>query len=411
MQPILDPSLRSPRLAAATRLPNISSIPTQERPPRLLSIRLCIIVCFALVVVVTAASVAAVLITSTYKVVDELQAASAQTILQVQYGSDLLVTRVALAAMQMVQNLTNSSLAEESEVSDFTAQQISEMASALMSRDLDVMEQQLEAQLGTVVTTSQATLKYLSDWGLNISAFPDMLDIGREVFSSLSLELTYGATLVDALSGSALRLLQGAQMGGLSFAQIYNGSTSTMSIYQVDPQTSKVVYPESRCYLGRVMCNFSWPDFRQGPEFQLAATLRAGEMAWGPLLVSFPGQLYISLVTPIREKEAPYRMMGVVERNLFLVALQSLLGSVVSSTAGQMMYVVDLSGTVVGSSHGGTTRKSMMNVLNFSEPAVSQSAKWLLQRYGSWSAVASNASGNSLVSITTTTSGNVSAST
>eukprot|EP00906_Rhabdomonas_costata_P014132 RCo020315 len=150
------------------------------------------------------------------------------------------------------------------------------------------------------------------------------------------------------------------------------------------------------------MCDVSWPDFRRGPEFQLAATLRAGEMAWGPLLVSFPDQMYISLVTPIRGKEAPYRLLGVVERNLFLVSLQSLLASVVRSTSGQMMYVVDLSGIVVGSSHTGNVSTPMINVLNFSEPIVSQSAKWLLECHGSWSAVASNASGYSFVSITTT---------
>eukprot|EP00906_Rhabdomonas_costata_P013647 RCo019579 len=99
MQPVLNPSLHSPRSAFATRVPDFSNIPPPERPPRLFSIRTCIILCFAMVVVVTAASVAAVLITSTYKVVGELQAASAQTISQVQTGSELILKKVSISAL------------------------------------------------------------------------------------------------------------------------------------------------------------------------------------------------------------------------------------------------------------------------------------------------------------------------
>eukprot|EP00906_Rhabdomonas_costata_P029568 RCo041710 len=190
MQPVLD---SSPHSTAATHLPNLSSIPvTGDPPPRLFSIRLCIILCFAMVVVVTAASVAAVLITSTYKVASELQAILNDTMLEVQTNSEMILSKLSSDTLQMVDNLTNSSLAEQSELSEFTAFQISEMASVLMSRNLDLMEEQLEAQLGTVVTASRMTLKYISDFGLNISVFSEMLEIGREVFSSLSIEIAYG---------------------------------------------------------------------------------------------------------------------------------------------------------------------------------------------------------------------------
>eukprot|EP00906_Rhabdomonas_costata_P022418 RCo032380 len=142
----------SPHPLVSSRMPRQPDPPEERQPARLLSIRLCIVLCFALVVVVTAATVAAVLITSTYRVVQELQATTAQTISQVQSDSETILSEVSSATLQMLDNLTNSSLTEQSELSEFTALQVSEMASALMSRDLDLMEQQLEAQMSTVVT-------------------------------------------------------------------------------------------------------------------------------------------------------------------------------------------------------------------------------------------------------------------
>eukprot|EP00906_Rhabdomonas_costata_P036903 RCo051801 len=275
-------------------------------------------------------------------------------------------------------------------------EQVLAMSAELLSRSLAQFVGSLEDFLGSKQSAMQTTYTLIRSLGVDLNNVDEVLALAPYVFSALSMEKTYSMSFMGALSELVVVYTDLTPLGFPRQAVISAGPSDLLSTYAVNASTLRVVYPTSRCFAGLLMyCNLSI-TLRSSPDFVFGATLGSGELRYASLRTAFAGRpyKYVLLATAFRAPDNT--LQGILGRNVNIHVLVDLLQALVAGQPSQRMYLLDMHGILLASSNIDpsqvapiTKPRPFENVLAYPEAIVNQSAKFLLQKYGSWANLSS----------------------
>eukprot|EP00906_Rhabdomonas_costata_P036902 RCo051799 len=270
-------------------------------------------------------------------------------------------------------------------------EQVLAMSAELLSRNLAQFIGDVQDFLGSVQRSVHASYLLISSMGVNINSLDQTLALAPHFFSLLRFERTYSIAFFGAFTGDLVIFMDQSSFGHPPLAIIVPRFNESMSSYAVNATSFQVLYPATRCTAGTVVyCNqsFKYSDLQL---VELGSSLGAGELQYSPpqtALGAVPFK-FLQLVTAIRM--ADNTLVGALCRTTDILALEEFLKALLANEPLQRMYLVDLPGTLLASSNIDPAftapfnkPRPYENVLAYPEAIVNQSARFLLQKYGSW---------------------------
>eukprot|EP00906_Rhabdomonas_costata_P016828 RCo024175 len=359
-----------------------------EPPPRdaplwrLCSVRAVSLAFFVLTLVLVTALVVVVMMTYSSDALEELKHASSQAMLDISTRTAAIANnslQQAGDALVRTVELSSSSLMAASASSQA---QVQALVTAMLSNSLCQLSTSLQDFLASVHTTVQSTYKLVTSMGLDLNNLDTALRLAPYAFSTLPYEHNGFLAMLGPVSGVAVVYL--VSEGFDPIAVVCRGAGDPCNTYAVNTTTLQVIFPSSGCFRGFVSyCNFTSSSL-VGPVFDFAATLAAGEMKFGPLMDQ--QHKFIPLIEAVRASDTT--LIGVVVRTADFRVLTSYLQNLFSMEPKIRSYLVGRSGTLLAASHIDPSEdlpfRPYENVLAYPETIVNQSAKFLLQKYGSW---------------------------
>eukprot|EP00906_Rhabdomonas_costata_P036908 RCo051807 len=364
----------------------LEPLPRESSLRRLVSIRVFSLAFFVMALALTTLAVGAVLVSYSTSALTGLKDASSDAMLDISTRTDAItastVERAGTAVVRAVELSANYMM----NASVTSQEQVMTMSSELQSRGLAQFVNSLEDFLGSMQGSVEAAYRLITTVGIDLNNLDDVLSLAPYAFATLPYDRINSLAVLGAVSG--VLAVYFVSQGYAPQALIVPQAGDSISAYTVNTSTGQVIYPSSKCFGGFVpYCNLSTGSLLS-PVFGFTSTIEAGQLRFGPLL-SIVGVVtfkYVILATSVRSPNGTF--LGAVARTADFKTLSLFLQNLVSRQPTMRMYLVDGSGTLLAASdidpEEDLPYRPYENVLTYPEAIVNQSAKFLLQKYGSW---------------------------